>query len=96
KQMKPLIRIGYIIANAVLITPACGLIIFATNAMYETYTNGYAWLKAMELCVPASTLSGLSLSGPELFTDMKPVADQQFGGVRMKIIQELIFGILLG
>ena len=28
------------------------------------------WLKAMELCVPARTLSGLSLSGPELFSNM--------------------------
>ena len=95
-QMKPLHKLAYIIANAVLITPACGLIIFAPNAMYETYTNGDAWLKAMELCVPASTLSGLSLSGPELFTDMKPVADQQLGGVLMKILQELIFGVLIG
>ncbi len=94
-QMKPLYKLAYIIANAVLITPACALIIFAPNAMYETYTNGDAWLKAMELCVPASTLSGLSLSGPELFTDMKPVADQQLGGVLMKILQELIFGVLI-
>ncbi|GLC87583.1 cytochrome c oxidase assembly factor CtaG [Lysinibacillus piscis] len=95
EQMKPLYKLGYIIANAVLITPACALIIFASSAMYETYTNGEAWLKAMELCVPASTLSGLSLSGPELFTDMKPVEDQQLGGVLMKIIQEIIFGVLI-
>ena len=94
-HMKPLHKLAYIIANAVLITPACGLIIFAPNALYETYTNGDAWLKAMELCVPASTLSGLALSGPELFTDMKPVADQQLGGVLMKILQELIFGVLI-
>ncbi|MGE7997137.1 cytochrome c oxidase assembly factor CtaG [Lysinibacillus sp. NPDC093190] len=95
-QMKPLYKLGYIIANAVLITPACALIIFASDAMYETYTNGEAWLKAMELCVPASTLSSLSLSGPELFTNMSAVADQQLGGVLMKILQELIFGVLLG
>ncbi|CAM5451704.1 Cytochrome c oxidase assembly factor CtaG OS=Lysinibacillus sphaericus OX=1421 GN=LS41612_18535 PE=4 SV=1 [Lysinibacillus sphaericus] len=44
----------------------------------------------------ASTLSSLSLSGPELFTDMKPVADQQLGGVLMKILQEIIFGVLIG
>ncbi|MEB2298260.1 cytochrome c oxidase assembly factor CtaG [Lysinibacillus xylanilyticus] len=95
-HMKPLHKLAYIIANAVLITPACALIIFAPNAMYETYTNGDAWLKAMELCVPVSTLSSLSLSGPELFTNMTPVADQQLGGVLMKILQELIFGVLLG
>jgi len=95
-QMKPLHKLAYIIANAVLITPACALIIFAPNAMYETYTNGEAWLKAMELCVPVATLSSLSLSGPELFTNMTSVADQQLGGVLMKILQELIFGVLLG
>ncbi|MFC9538491.1 cytochrome c oxidase assembly factor CtaG [Lysinibacillus sp. NPDC056959] len=95
-QMKPLHKLAYIIANAVLITPACALIIFAPNAMYETYTNGEAWLKAMELCVPVATLSSLSLSGPELFTNMTSVADQQLGGVLMKILQEIIFGVLLG
>lgn len=95
KQMKPLYKIAYIIANAVLITPACALIIFNPNPMYSTYTEGESWLKAMELCVPAATLSGLSLSGPELFNNMKPLEDQQLGGVLMKIIQEIIFGIVL-
>ena len=95
RQMKSLYKIVYILGNAVLITPACALIIFADTPLYQTYSNGEAWLKAMELCVPASTLSGLSLSGPELFTNMSAVADQQVGGVLMKIIQEIIFGIIL-
>lgn len=94
-KMKDLHKIGYIFVNAILITPACALIIFAPDAMYATYTEGDAWLKAMELCVPASTLAGLSLSGPELFTNMTAVYDQQLGGIVMKIIQEVIFGALL-
>lgn len=94
-QVHGLSKIGYIIGSAILITPACALIIFADEPMYATYTNGDAWLKAMELCVPASTLSGLALSGPELFTNMPPVDDQQLGGVIMKIIQEIIYGVLL-
>ncbi|MGB5946688.1 cytochrome c oxidase assembly factor CtaG [Paenisporosarcina sp.] len=94
-QVHGLSKIGYIIGSAILITPACALIIFADQPMYATYTNGDAWLKAMELCVPASTLSGLTLSGPELFTNMPPVDDQQLGGVIMKIIQEIIYGVLL-
>ena len=94
-QVHGLSKIGYIIGSAILITPACALIIFADEPMYATYTNGEAWLKAMELCVPASTLSGLTLSGPELFTNMPPVDDQQLGGVIMKIIQEIIYGVLL-
>ncbi|WP_394187548.1 cytochrome c oxidase assembly factor CtaG [Paenisporosarcina quisquiliarum] len=94
-QVHGLKKIGYIIGNAILITPACALIIFATNPMYSTYSNGEAWLKAMELCVPASTLSTLNLSGPELFTNMPVVEDQQLGGIIMKIIQEVIYGVFL-
>lgn len=94
-ELKGLYKVGYIIANAVLITPACGLIIFADNPMYATYTEGEAWLKAMELCVPIETLAGLSLTGPQLFTNMTSIEDQQLGGVLMKIIQEIIFGVLL-
>ena len=94
-KMKNLFKIGYIIANAVLITPACALIIFNPEPMYATYTDGETWLKAMALCVPSSTLSGLTLSGPELFNNMSPIGDQQLGGVLMKIIQEIIFAVVL-
>lgn len=88
-------KIGFIIASAVLITPACALIIFTGTPLYETYTNSDVWLKAMELCVPASTLAGLSLSGPELFSNMTPLADQQLGGILMKIVQEIIYAVFL-
>lgn len=95
-KMKGLHKVGYLIANAVLITPACAMIIFASTPMYATYTDGEVWMKAMELCVPAGTLAGLTqLSGPELFTNMSPINDQQLGGVLMKILQEVIFGIIL-
>ena len=92
-------KIGYVILSAILITPACTLIIFADVPVYDTYTSGEAWLKAMALCVPASTLSGLSglgISGPELFTNMPPLYDQQLGGILMKIAQEIIYVIVLG
>lgn len=95
RRMKNIHKLGYIAANAVLITPACALIIFSSSPLYETYSNPDVWLKAMELCVPVATLSGLTLSGPELFTSMTAVADQQVGGVLMKIIQEIIFGVIL-
>lgn len=100
KNLHGLKKIGFIIASAVLITPACALIIFASDPMYATYADGDAWLKAMELCVPASTLStislsGISLSGPEMFTGMSTIEDQQLGGIIMKIIQELIYAVLL-
>lgn len=96
-KMKGLYRIGYIIANAILITPACALIIFSPEPLYSTYSDGEAWFQALALCVPESTLAGLSstLSGPELFTDMTTIRDQQLGGVLMKILQEIILGTLL-
>ena len=94
-EMKSLHKLGYIAGNAVLITPACALIIFASTPMYATYTVAESWMQAMALCVPGDLLSGLSLSGPELFTNMSPVSDQQVGGVLMKVIQEIIFGIIL-
>ncbi|MHA6258587.1 cytochrome c oxidase assembly factor CtaG [Sporosarcina sp. CAU 1771] len=92
-------KIGYVILSAILITPACTLIIFADVPVYETYYSGEAWLKAMALCVPASMLSGFSglgISGPELFTNMPTVYDQQLGGILMKIIQEIIYVAVIG
>ncbi len=94
-QVSGLKKIGYIIGSAILITPACALIIFAPEPMYATYSNGDAWLKAMALCVPADTLASLTLSGPELFTNMPAIEDQQLGGIIMKIIQEIIYGVFL-
>ncbi|MBS4207750.1 cytochrome c oxidase assembly factor CtaG [Bacillus sp. FJAT-50079] len=97
-QLHGLKKLGYIIGDGVLLTPACGLIIFAPVAMYATYTDGEMWMKAMELCVPGSTLSslaGLSISGPELFSNMPAQEDQQLGGVLMKIIQEIVLGTML-
>ncbi|RBP06947.1 cytochrome c oxidase assembly factor CtaG [Rossellomorea aquimaris] len=88
-------RIGYILGSAVLLTPACGLIIFAENPLYATYYDPQEFLKALALCVPVDTLEGLTLTGPELFTDMSLENDQQLGGVIMKIIQEIVFGVML-
>lgn len=95
QRLHGLKKIGFIIGSAVLITPACALIIFTGTPLYDTYTNPDVWLKAMELCVPASTLAGLTLSGPELFSNMTPIDDQQLGGILMKIVQEIIYAAFL-
>lgn len=98
-QLHGLKKIGYIILSAILITPACSLIIFVDVPVYETYQSGEAWLKAMALCVPAGTLagfSGLGISGPELFTNIPSLTDQQLGGILMKVIQEIIYVAVLG
>ncbi|MFC4404694.1 cytochrome c oxidase assembly factor CtaG [Gracilibacillus xinjiangensis] len=94
-KLSPLLKIGYIVANGVLITPACALIIFATTGIYNTYGASGGWIQALALCVPAEILDSLSLSGPEMFSPMGLLEDQQLGGILMKITQEIIYGILL-
>jgi putative membrane protein len=88
-------RIGYVFANGILLTPACGLIIFADTPMYNTFSNPAAWAQALELCVPASTLQGITLSGPEMFNWLSLHEDQRTGGIIMKVIQEIVFGFVL-
>ncbi|MBN8234318.1 cytochrome c oxidase assembly factor CtaG [Halobacillus kuroshimensis] len=95
--LSPIMKIGFIFANGVLITPACGLIIFAGSPLYATYSEAGAWLQAMSLCVPVNVLSDLSasLSGPAYFTPMPLIEDQQLGGIIMKVTQEIIFGSVI-
>ncbi|MDX8044902.1 cytochrome c oxidase assembly factor CtaG [Gracilibacillus sp. S3-1-1] len=94
-KMPPLLKLGYIIANGILITPACALIIFATGTIYSTYSASGPWMQAMALCVPSDVLSSLSLSGPEMFSPLSILEDQQLGGIVMKITQEIIYGAIL-
>lgn len=96
--LKPLQKIFYIFANSVLITPACVLIIFADTPLYATYTANGAWMQALSLCVPGDVLNDISyaISGPEMFSPMSILEDQQFGGIIMKVMQEIAYGIILG
>lgn len=95
--LPPLLKIGYIFANGVLITPACVLIIFADVPLFATYSESGAWIQALSLCVPPDILSGLSggLTGPEMFSPMSTLEDQQLGGIIMKLMQEITYGFLL-
>ncbi|SFD83066.1 putative membrane protein [Lentibacillus persicus] len=97
-RISPLGKIFYIFANSVLITPACVLIIFADTPVYAAYTQDGAWLQALALCVPTGVLQGLTpaISGPEMFSPMSTLEDQQLGGIIMKIMQEITYGIILG
>lgn len=88
-------KLGYMFANGILITPACALIIFANHPLYAAYTDPHLWGESLRLCVPSSILSGLNLSGPEMFSSMSLLNDQQLGGVLMKVSQEIVYGIVL-
>jgi putative membrane protein len=99
KKLHGLMKIGFMILSTILITPACALIIFNPDPMYLTYASGESWMKAMALCVPAGTLSGLSglgISGPEMFSNISTIYDQQLGGIIMKLVQEIIYAVFLG
>lgn len=93
----PLLKIGYIFANGVLFTPACVLIIFASVPLFATYSESGAWIQALSLCVPSDVLNGLSgaLTGPEMFSPMSTLEDQQLGGIIMKIMQEITYSYIL-
>lgn len=100
KQMGGLFKLLFIFGIGAFVTPACALIIFASEPMYATFTDGEAWLNAMALCVPAGILDNIAgsgmISGPEYFTNMTPLSDQQTGGIIMKVLQEIFFGVMLG
>jgi putative membrane protein len=96
ESLNGLKKVGYIFADGVLLTPACALIIFADTPMYATFSDPTAWMEALKLCVPGTTLANLNLSGPEVFNSMSLIHDQQLGGVIMKIIQEIVYGVILG
>lgn len=95
ESLSGLKKIGYIFGSGVLMTPACALIIFANEPIYSTFTDPDNWAQAMTLCVPATMLANLSLSGPEMFSGLPAIEDQQLGGVLMKVIQEIILGYTL-
>ncbi len=99
EQMGGLFKLLYIFGIGAFLTPACALIIFASNPMYATFTDGEAWLSAMELCVPSDILDSIAgagmISGPEYFSNSTPLVDQQTGGIIMKVLQEVFFGVML-
>lgn len=88
-------KVAFLFANGMLMTPACAMIIFANTPLYATYSDPEIWAKVMSLCVGSDAFANLNLSGPELFSSMNVLDDQRLGGVVMKIIQEIIYAVVL-
>lgn len=97
RQASGLSKVGFIFLNMVLLTPACGLIIFASEPLYATYSNPAVWAEAMQYCVSGDTSALLrSFGGPAFFNFLSSAKeDQQVGGIIMKFIQEGIFVSML-
>lgn len=89
-------KMAYIFANGVLLTPACALIIFASSPLFATYSDPNVWATAMGYCLPGDTSFLLDkFSGPQFFNFLNVLEDQQLGGLIMKIVQELMYGVIL-
>ncbi|WP_245579656.1 cytochrome c oxidase assembly factor CtaG [Alteribacter aurantiacus] len=96
-ELSELKKIGYMFGNGVLITPACALIIFAGEPLYDTYTDPSTWAIAMAYCLPAGTEIPYELfAGDGSLPPLSPLHDQQLGGAIMKVVQELVYGIAIG
>lgn len=98
-KMAGIRKIAYLFANGFLMLPACALIIFANNPIYTTYSDPQALINALALCATPESLTGITAIGPELieiFNPMGVLYDQQLGGIIMKVVQEIVYAIILG
>lgn len=91
--LQPLLKIGYLVLSIFLISIACALIIFADELIYEAFSSNGAWVQSLSICVPGDVLDGISgsLSGPEMFSPMSAIDDQQLGGIVMMTMQQIIY-----
>lgn len=94
----PLLKMGYLVVNAAIITIACALIIFASTPLFNAYSSEGSWIQAMSLCVPGDVLNNMpfELSGPEMFSPLSILDDQQLGGIIMMIMQQAVYIAMLG
>ncbi|MBB6730114.1 cytochrome c oxidase assembly factor CtaG [Cohnella zeiphila] len=89
--LTPLRRLGFIFLNSLLLTPACVLIIFASDPLFSVYNDPQVWAQAMRYCVSSSSASLLAeFNGPGFFSVLSPHEDQQLGGIIMKLLQEFV------
>ncbi|SFF48686.1 putative membrane protein [Paenibacillus algorifonticola] len=95
-RLTDLKKMAYVFANGILLTPACALIIFASTPLYAVYNDPNVWVQAMGYCVSGDPTRLLTMfDGPQFFNLMEVVEDQQLGGIVMKLLQELMYGIIL-
>lgn len=96
-RLTDLKKMAYVFANGALLTPACALIIFTSTPLYAMYSDPSVWVLAMGYCIPGDTSQLLTRfeGGPQFFTNMNAIEDQQIGGIAMKLIQEIMYGIIL-
>ncbi|RAL22585.1 cytochrome c oxidase assembly protein [Thermoflavimicrobium daqui] len=48
-RMKPLLKLGFLVANGVLLTPACALIMFADTVLFDYYASASKYVSVISL-----------------------------------------------
>ncbi|MFC5407234.1 cytochrome c oxidase assembly factor CtaG [Cohnella soli] len=91
RRMSLLLTLGYVFMSGLLLTPACAMIIFAGEPLFDVYNDPQVWAKAMGYCMSGDPSVLLSkVEGPAFFNLMSGKDDQQLGGIVMKLVQEFV------
>lgn len=91
KQLSDLRKVGYIILNGILLTPACAYLFLSSTELYQSYNNPNIWATMMGYCLPTNSTIDMSLLVDSYFGFFPPLQDQKFAGVLMKVLQEVIY-----
>lgn len=90
-KLSDLKKIGYIIVNGILLTPACAYIFLAEDVLYSAFSDPKIWAVVMGFCLPTNTTLDMNKLVAEFFNVFPPLQDQKFAGVLMKVLQEVIY-----
>lgn len=91
KKLSDLRKLGYIVLNGILLTPACAYIFLSDTVLYQAFSDPKIWAVVMGFCLPTNTTLDMNVLVAELFNFLPPLQDQKFAGVLMKILQEVIY-----
>ncbi len=93
--MSDLKRMVYIIANGVLLTPACALIIFSQSTLYNAYTDVQTFATVLGYCMPNGDVSGIDFRGANGATNSCARRSTIWWRVN-EVGTELVYGFFFG
>lgn len=91
RSLSDLRKIGYIILNGILLTPACAYIFLSDTVLYKAFSDPAVWAVMLGFCLPTNTTLSMDLIVSQFFNILPPLQDQKFAGVLMKVLQEIIY-----
>ncbi len=90
-KLSDLRKIGYIILNGILLTPACAYIFLSDTVLYQAFSDPKIWAVVMGFCLPTNTTLDMNVIVAQYFNFLPPLQDQKFAGVLMKVLQEVVY-----